>query len=74
MQLEVEDTCVDSVDNPWRDRVCILSRVGKYVNREGILNAFYFISSHYTRVIHITVYGNAYWSIRELPFRLWNII
>jgi len=50
MLLEVKDTCVGCVDNPWRDSVCILSRVGKYVNREGILNRFYFISSHYSRV------------------------
>lgn len=50
MQLYVEDTCVDCVDNPWRGSFCILSRVGKYVNREGILHGFYIISSHYTRV------------------------
>jgi hypothetical protein len=49
MQLCVEDTCVDCVDSPWR-AVFVLSRDGKYVNREGILHGFYFISSHYTRV------------------------
>ena len=48
--MYVEDTCADCVDNPWRGSVCILSRVGKYVDREGILHVFYFISSHYTRV------------------------
>jgi len=56
------------------ERRCILSRVGKCVNREGILNGFYFIPTVILVFVHMTVYGNTYWSIRELLFRIWNII
>jgi hypothetical protein len=75
MQLYVEDTCVDCVDNPWRGSVCVLIvELGSMLIEKAFCMGFILFIAIISVFEHVTVYGNTYWSIRELPFRLWNII